>query len=200
MNQDHITFPCGDISLEGVWHFPQAKAPFPAVIVWHPHSLYGGSISNNVVFAICQELARQPVAAFRFNFRGVGKSGGAFGGGIAEQEDVKAALTIASSTPNIDPKRIGLVGYSFGASVTLPVAISDERVKLLALVSPPLLDSGWKQLKGYSKPKLIISGSHDFLIEQFQHILKTPLNPSNARLYPELTTSGGDMKTKLPRR
>ena len=130
-------------------------------------------MSNNVVLAICQALTQQSIAAFRFNFRGVGKSEGVFGGGIAEQEDVKAALAFVSSTPNIDYRRIGLAGYSFGASVALPVALQDEQVNLLALVSPPLSDSGWEQIKRYTKPKMLIVGDADSVIPlgRFQQYL-----------------------------
>jgi len=125
-------------------------------------------MSDNMVFGICQALAQQSIAALRFNFRGVRKSGGEFGGGIGEQEDVRAALALVSSTPNIDQKRIGLAGYSFGTSVIVPVATQDERVKLLALVSPALSDSGWEQLKGYTKPKFFIVGDNDFVISEQQ--------------------------------
>ena len=166
MKRVHVTFPAGDITLEGVWHFPEDSGTFPAVIVCHPHPLYGGSMSSNVVFNICQALAESYIAALRFNFRGVGKSGGEFGGGVVEQEDVKAALAFVSSTPTIDRKRIGLAGYSFGASVALPVAVQDGRVNLLALVSPALLESGGEQLKGYTRPKFIIIGENDAVIEQ----------------------------------
>jgi len=121
-------------------------------------------MSNNVVLAICQTLAQQSIAAFRFNFRGVGGSGGVFGGGVAEQEDVKAAIAFVLSTSDIDPERIGLAGYSFSASVIVPVARNDERVNLLALVSPALSDSGWEQLKEYSREKLLIIGDRDFVI------------------------------------
>ena len=164
LSQVHVTFPCRDISLEGVWHLPQSSPPFPVVVVCHPHPLYGGNMSNNVVLAICQALAQKSIAALRFNFRGVGKSGGIFGDGIAEQEDLEAALTFVSSTPNTDQTRIGLAGYSFGASVVLPVAIQDRRVSLMALISPALSDFGWEQLKTYSKPKLLIVGDNDFVI------------------------------------
>ena len=164
MKRVHITFPVGDITLEGVWHLPEGSGPFPAVIVCHPHPLYGGNMSNNVVFGVCQALAQQAIAALRFNFRGVGKSGGEFGGGAAEQVDVKAALAFALSTPNIDPKRIGLAGYSFGGGVALPVAAQDERIKMLALVSPALMDYGEEQLKGYTRPKFIIIGEDDNMI------------------------------------
>jgi alpha/beta superfamily hydrolase len=166
MSRVPVTIPGGDISLEGLWHFPEGTGPFPTVIVCHPHPLYGGDMSNNVIFAICQALAQQSIAALRFNFRGVGKSGGAFGGGIGEQEDVKAALAFVLSTPNIDQKRIGLAGYSFGTTVIVPVAVQDERVKLLALVSPALSDQGWEQLKGYARPKFLITGDNDLVIPQ----------------------------------
>ena len=85
-------------------------------------------------------------------------------GGIGEQEDVKAALSFVVSSPDIDSKRIGLAGYSFGAGVALPVALQDERVSRLALVSPALSDAGWEQLKGYDKPKFLVVGDADFVI------------------------------------
>jgi len=161
----HISFPSGELTLEGVWHFPDSNGPLPAVIVCHPHPLYGGSMSANVVFYICQALAEAKIAAIRFNFRGVGKSGGRFGRGQAEQDDVRAALALVLSTDNIDPQRIGLAGYSFGGGVAAAVAVREERIKMLALVSPALLDSG-EPLKGYNRPKFIIIGENDDVIAQ----------------------------------
>ncbi len=184
MTSTHTEFPCGDITLEGEWHLPQGKGPFPAVIVCHPHSLYGGNMQNNVVLAICEALPRHSVAAFRFNFRGVGQSSGTFGEGIAEQEDVKSALAFISSTPEIDPTRIGLAGYSFGGGVALPVALQDERVSLLALVSPALSDPGWEQLKEYFRPKFVIVGDADFVIspDRFQQLIKDVPDPTQYQL------------------
>jgi alpha/beta superfamily hydrolase len=161
----HISFPSGGLTLEGVWHLPEASGPFPAVVVCHPHPLYGGNMSANVVFYICQALAGAGMAALRFNFRGVGKSQGEFGGGISEQEDVRAALDLVLATENIDKSKIGLAGYSFGGGVAAALAVGDERVKLLALVSPALPDGG-EQLKGYKKPKFIIVGENDDVIGQ----------------------------------
>ncbi len=163
MSSNYTWFSCGNLTLEGVWHLPQGKAPFPCVVVCHPHPFYGGSMQTSVIIAICQALSRQQVAAFRFNFRGVDYSEGSFGGGVAEQEDVKAALSVVLSAPEIDPKRIGLAGYSFGASVALPVAVQDERISLLALVSPTLSDSDWQGLKAYHKAKFLIVGDMDFV-------------------------------------
>ena len=173
MSASEVRFPCGDIILEGELNLPHGKAPFPGVVVCHPHPLHGGSMQNNVVVAICGELARNSIAAFTFNFRGVGNSGGEYGEGINEQEDVKAALDFMLSKTDIDTTRIGLAGYSFGAGVALPVAVQDERVHSLALVSPALSDAGWEQLKAYPRPKFIIVGDADFVIplERLQQIL-----------------------------
>ncbi len=182
MRREHTTIPCNDISLEAVWHFPEAKAPWPAVVVCHPHPLYGGTMSSNVVFGICQALAERAIAALRFNFRGVGKSGGEFGEGITEQEDVRAALDFALSTDGIDKERIGLVGYSFGGGVALPVAIKDERVKMLALVSPALSEGGWEGLKRYARPKFIIAGENDFVIPQEKFLKLTGDMPEQYRV------------------
>ena len=148
-----VKTPCGDISLEGALREPEGSGPFPAVVVCHPHPLHGGDMFNNVVMAIYEPLPRHGIAALIFNFRGVGLSGGQFGGGIAEQEDVKAAITFLSSRPEIDGKRIGLAGYSFGGGVATAVAMKDERVTRLALISPALSAAHWEQLQAYPKPK-----------------------------------------------
>jgi len=130
-------------------------------------------MTNNVVLAICQALASRSIAAFRFNFRGAGNSEGAFGEGIAEQEDVKAALAFVLSTPDIDGRKIGLAGYSFGGGVALPAALQNKQVSLMALVSPALSGSGWEQLQQYTRSKLLIIGDADSVIlseELRQHI------------------------------
>jgi alpha/beta superfamily hydrolase len=185
LRREHTTIPCGDITLEACWHFPDAKAPWPAVVVCHPHPLYGGNMSSNVVFGICQALAEKGIAALRFNFRGVGKSGGEFGEGKAKQEDVKAALDFALATENIDKDCIGLAGYSFGGMVALPMALRDERVKRLALVSPALSEGGWEELKRYNKPKLVIAGENDFVIPR-EHFFKLAEDmPEQYQVIPE---------------
>ena len=121
-------------------------------------------MSSNVVLAVCRALARCSVAALRFNFRGVGRSTGAFGNGVGEQEDVEAAIDFASATPVIDPNRIGLAGYSFGAGVAVAVAVRDERCRLLALVSPALTEAGDEQMEEYTGPKFLIVGEADSII------------------------------------
>ena len=182
MKTEPVAFTSDEITLEGVWHYPEAISPLPGVIVCHPHPLYGGDMNNGVVLAICRELAQRQIAALRFNFRGVGRSGGNFSNGIGEQEDVKAAISFALESSNT--ANIGLAGYSFGASVALPVALKDERVSLLAMVSPALSESDWEQLKSYPGPSLIISGEDDLLVpaSRIRQLAKEVSEPKNIEI------------------
>jgi len=182
----HVEFPCGDITLEGEWHLPEREPRYPAVVVCHPHSLYGGNMNSVVVVAICEALTRQGIAALRFNFRGVGKSGGRFGGGVEEREDAKAALDFLSKGADVDQEKLGLAGYSFGGSVVLPVALKDERVACLALVSPALTDSGWAELEKLIRPKLIIVGGVDSVVEmdRFQQYARAAHHPLEYKVVP----------------
>ncbi len=164
MKPRHITFPCGDITLEGLYYGIEAKEPAPAVVVCHPHPLYGGSMHNNVTYAVADALVKSGMAALLFNFRGVGRSGGRHSGGSSEQKDIAAALDWLQGQQNVDIGRLGLVGYSFGGGVALPVACSDERVKGVALISPYFESPPTALLRSCHKPKLIIGGGNDDMV------------------------------------
>ena len=121
-------------------------------------------MDNNVVQAAGSALVEKSIIAFMFNFRGVGDSQGSYGDGIAEQDDVAAAIDWLISQPAVDSNRVGLMGYSFGAGVALPVACTDERVKAVALISLPPEVSQVSQLKSCDKPKLMVCGTNDFVV------------------------------------
>jgi alpha/beta superfamily hydrolase len=162
MTGKRIEFPCGELSLEGMLHIPDGKGPFAAVIICHPHPLYGGMMDNNIVIAVCQALTQTSTACLRFNFRGVGESQGIHDNGAGEQDDVVAALSYVSSIKEIDNKRIGLCGYSFGAGVALDVAVKSKLVNALALISPILPHDS--PIDSYTKPKLLLWGSDDLAL------------------------------------
>ena len=164
MSSKYTRFSCGELDLGGELYLPEGEGPFPGVVICHPHPLYNGNMMNNVVTAIYGALSQQSVVALRFNFRGVGNSDGVFSDGIGEQEDARAAVDYLRSLPEVDAGRIGLAGYSFGAGVALAVALGDERVARLALVSLPLSDAEWERLKEYRRPKFLIVGDADPLM------------------------------------
>ena len=150
MKQARVSFPSGELSLEGILAIPDGAGPFPAVIICHPHPLYGGSMDNNVVYSLFEALTQASLASLKFNFRGIG-----------EQEDVEAAISFISTVKGVNSKRIGLAGYSAGAGFALPVGLNDVRIKAMAAVSPPLSMFDFDFLKSCPKPKLLISGGRD---------------------------------------
>jgi hypothetical protein len=182
--EKQVAFLSGELSLEGIIHLPGQLPPLPAVVVCHPHPLYGGSMGNNVVLAICQALVRESIIAFRFNFRGVGRSDGNFSGGPGEQEDAKAALTFISSLEETDSERIGIAAYSFGASIALPVASHCERLKGIAAVSPILpLEVTFKSC---TKQKLFLCGSQDEFVsaDELQQFVSALPDPKRCEIIP----------------
>jgi alpha/beta superfamily hydrolase len=164
LRQSAVSFTCGKLTLQGLCYFPDGVGVFPAVVLCHPHPLYGGSMDNNVILTASSALVERSIIAFMFNFRGVGGSQGSYGDGVAEQEDAKAAISWLVLQPAVDSSRLGLLGYSFGAGVALPVACDDDRVKAVALISLPPGPSQSSQLKDCIKPKLIICGTNDFVV------------------------------------
>jgi alpha/beta superfamily hydrolase len=161
MKKTIVSFPSGELLLEGIVAVPEGAGAFPAVIVCHPHPLYGGSMDNNVVCSLTEALTKASFVSFKFNFRGVDGSQGEFGQGVGEREDVEAAISFVSKLKDVDSQRIGLAGYSAGASFALPIGSSDDRIKALAAVSPPLNEFSFDFLKSSPKQKFLVSGSRD---------------------------------------
>jgi len=101
--------------LECLLEEPEERAPHTAVLVCHPHPLFGGTMHNKVVYRIARALRRSGAVVLRFNFRGVGRSGGEHGDLEGEIEDARAALGwLRARYPELP---FALAGFSFGARV-----------------------------------------------------------------------------------
>ena len=159
MTERHIRIPSGDLELEGILHLPDGDPPCPGVVVCHPHPQYGGDMHNNVVMVLCEALTERGIAALRFNFRGVGRSTGAYDGGRGEALDAAAALTCLAGSEEFEATAVGVAGYSFGAMTAL--AAADDRTRALALVSPPLQWLDRERFNGFRGPLLLVAGDAD---------------------------------------
>lgn len=165
MRQSSIAFDTKGLTLEGVVASPVgASGSLPGVVVCHPHPLFGGSMDNPLVLGVCQALVDEDFVALRFNFRGVGKSEGSFTGGEKEPEDVRAALGLLEQWPGVNRRRLGLVGYSFGASMVLTALASYRTARAFAIISPPLASLGHSGLGKDKRAKLFIVGDKDRVV------------------------------------
>ena len=136
-----------------------AILPQRAAVVCHPHPQFGGTMHNKVVFRLAAALVEHGIPALRFNFRGVGRSTGAYDEGRGEADDVRAALAaLAARYPGVP---LLLAGFSFGAWVGLPVGCADARVTHLIAAGAPVSLLQADELADCVKPKLIVQGEHD---------------------------------------
>jgi len=146
-----------DVALEAmlVWGRSEHGA-----VLCHPHPLYGGAMDNNVVLAARDALAALGMTTLRFNFRGVGGSGGAFDGGRGEQQDLLAAYAALAEDVDI----VHIVAYSFGAWVaTTALARGTIEPRTVTLISPPVAfaETDFSGLTLPSCPTLVVSGDSD---------------------------------------
>ncbi len=158
--EEHVTFQVGDITLEGLWWMPPST-PAVGVVLCHPHPLYGGNMHNNVVTALAEAFQQAGMMTLRFNFRGVGQSGGRHGEGQAEVEDVRAAVAYLLSRQTVATVVVG--GYSFGSMVGLRAGSTDDRVHTLIGVALPVGTRDASFLATARKPVLLISGDRDHI-------------------------------------
>ncbi len=155
-----LTFASGDLQLEGMLHLPEGDGPFPGAVICHPHPQYGGDMHNNVVGALIKTCLAEGVAALRFNFRGVGESGGAYDSGEGEADDIVAALAYLRSLEEIDSERIALAGYSFGAMIALRVASGREDLAAVVSTSNPTQSGTVVEIR-LKAPTLFVTGDRD---------------------------------------
>jgi alpha/beta superfamily hydrolase len=118
---------------------------------------------TKAVYHAAKALARIDVPVLRFNFRGVGRSGGSFSGGPGEQDDCRSALDFMRARyPNV--KRIWTGGMSFGSWVGMTVGATDHQVTALIGIACPVNRYDYSQTIAAGKPTFLIHGERDELI------------------------------------
>jgi alpha/beta superfamily hydrolase len=133
--------------------------PAGIAVVCHPHPLGGGTLHNKVVFRAARGLENANVATLRFNFRGVGASGGKHEEGEGEIEDVLAAVDWA--VRKHPGKKLIVGGFSFGAWVATRAGCELPNVDALFLIGTPVNKYDFGYLRTCDKPKLFLHGTQD---------------------------------------
>jgi alpha/beta superfamily hydrolase len=139
-----------------------AGPPRAVVVFAHPLPTEGGTMHTKVVYQGAKALARTGCAVVRFNFRGVGRSAGAWDEGRGEQDDYRAALDFAATRyPGLE---LWAAGFSFGSHIAMTVGATDDRVCALIGIAPPVNTYDFSAAQASSKPKFIVHGIEDELI------------------------------------
>lgn len=155
----------GGPSLEARVHV--APGAVRAVVLCHPHPLYGGTMHSPVPLAIARLLAEKgDVAWARFNFRGVGASEGSYDHGRGEVDDARSILAyVRDAAPGVP---VTVCGHSFGSWVGLRAAaeVGAEVVDRVLLVAPSVRFLAFDEERPkFEGKKTIFVGTEDELCD-----------------------------------
>jgi dienelactone hydrolase len=141
-------FTNGDVRLAFTLDLPSGAGPFPAVVLGHG----SGRTTRQLLRFQAAQWTTLGFAVLRFDKRGVGESGGQYANvGTADSPtvfprlagDIAAGVRFLRTRPEIDPKRIGLSGWS-QAGWILPIAARElgRDVRFLVIMSGPVCSVG----------------------------------------------------------
>ncbi len=152
-----FTGPAG--RLEG--RFTQAKTRgAPIAVILHPHPQFGGTMNNQVVYNMYYAFAERGFSVLRFNFRGVGRSQGAFDHGQGELSDAASALDWAQSI-NPEARACWIAGFSFGAWIGMQLLMRRPEIEGFISVAPPANRFDFSFLAPCPSSGLFVHGDQD---------------------------------------
>ena len=171
--------------IEAAFDAPDADVPARPLlaIACHPLPTQGGSMHNKVVTMAARALREVGATTLRFNFRGVGQSEGRFDDGVGELDDLRAVAAWARA--NHPDKILWLAGFSFGAYVSLRLAV-ELRAAALVSIAPPVGRSwDFSAIEVPTAPWLVIQGEADEIVDPqavFAWLATLPRQPRLVRM------------------
>ena len=139
-----------------------ASSPEAVAVVCHPHPLYGGTLTNKVVYSLAKAFNEAGAAAVRFNYRGVGASAGTYDEGNGETADAQAVLDWAAQ--RWPGAKLYLGGFSFGGAVAIRAAAT-RNVERLVTIAPAIRRVSVDTVSLPQCPWLIVQGDRDELVD-----------------------------------
>jgi len=136
-----VSGPAG--TLAGTLTLPQRGRPFPAVVTLTGSGAHYRDGNRTPAHPyrpfrhIAEKLAACGIATLRLDDRGVGGSEGNANAATAEDTvaDAQAALRFLRARPEVDARRLGLVGHSYGGGIAPRVAAADPAVAGVVLLA-----------------------------------------------------------------
>ncbi|MGL4668386.1 MAG: alpha/beta hydrolase [Saezia sp.] len=152
--------------LECAYDMPQNESmPIGMAVIAHPNPQQGGSMDNKVVHTIARTLSLLGYMTWRFNYRGVSLSEGAWDNGQGETDDMLTVIEHVRNLPQAQNKPLLLAGFSFGGYVTANVA---QRLAQMQAPAQQLilvgLATGMYNIPEVPQSTLVVHGEQDEII------------------------------------
>jgi len=166
-----VMFPNRDaaITLAGTLTLPRSPGPHPAVLLISgsgPQDRNQEIYGHRAFLVIADHLTRLGVAVLRVDDRGVGGSTGARASATLEDYagDALAAVAFLKARPDIDSRRIGLIGHSEGGLIAPMAVTKAPDIAFVVLLAAPGLP-GWELSVAQARTMLRASGASEAAIE-----------------------------------
>ncbi|KAJ9602581.1 hypothetical protein H2200_012774 [Cladophialophora chaetospira] len=137
MSKRQVEFLSDGLTLRGVVQIPEGTGPFPIVILGHGLS----GLKEWTLPEVAEALVQVGIAGLWFDFRNFGDSDGKPRDEVSHYgrlQDWHAAISYATTLPEIDRKKIGIWGTSLGGRDVLAIAPIDRRVKAVVAQAPAI--------------------------------------------------------------
>lgn len=159
-----VLFPGPAGRLEG--RYSPGKSPTaPIALILHPHPQHGGTMNNKVVYQLYNAFAERDFSTLRFNFRGVGRSQGAYDRGEGELSDAAAALDWVQGF-NRNARSVWVAGFSFGAWIGMQLLMRRPEIESFISVAPPANMLDFNFLAPCPASGQIIHGAADEIVPE----------------------------------
>ncbi|WP_219463116.1 alpha/beta hydrolase [Nonomuraea rhizosphaerae] len=126
-----VEFAADGVKLAGDLRVPEGEGPSPALVFTGPFT----GVRDQVTGLYAERLTAQGYVTLAFDHRNWGGSGGeprCHEDPQAKLSDLRAAVSLLRSRPEVDAGRIGAVGICLGGGYALRFAAFDPRVKVFA--------------------------------------------------------------------
>jgi uncharacterized protein len=129
-----------NLVLAGTLTLPKGDGKFPVVVLISgsgPQNRDEEIMGHRPFLVIADYLTRNGIAVLRYDDRGVGESSGDFSKATSVDfaTDVESAVAYLKTRPEIDHKKIGLIGHSEGGIIAPMVAANSKDVAFIVLLA-----------------------------------------------------------------
>ncbi len=130
------------VSLAGTFTKPSTDNKFPAVLLITGAGQQDrdeSSAGHKPFLVVADYLTRKGIAVLRLDDRGFGQSKGKFEGATTQDfsSDMQAAVQYLRTRPDVEAKRVGLLGHGEGATIAAMIASKDPQIAFLVLLAAP---------------------------------------------------------------
>jgi len=129
-----------NVTLAATLTIPQGKGPFPAVVLITgsgPQDRDESLLGHKPFLVLSDYLTRHGIAVLRADDRGTVKSTGDFKTATTADfaTDTEAGIVYLKNRPEVDPRKIGLIGHSEGGVIAPMIAARNKDVAFIVMMA-----------------------------------------------------------------